>query len=607
MELAHLIESVGYAGIAAIVFSESGLFIGAFLPGDSLLFTAGFLASQGIFNIYILAPLTFVAAVLGDSFGYAFGKHVGPKIFKREDSLLFHRDHLIHANKFYTKHGAKTIVIARFLPIVRTFAPILAGVGNMHYSTFLSFNVIGAFLWAIGLSYSGYYLGQTIPHVDRYLLPIIAGIILASVAPTIIHILRDPQYRRSIIHSFRALRLKSQKKIAIPQDYTNADISGFSRIVFQQPYSEQAKEQFRKRFRDAEWISQNVALNSKTTYRLGGPADFFAKPKTVEQLKNVLAACRELHIPFYILGGGSNVLFSDAGWRGVIIQPNNTGITFESLRGTKQSPLQSEQQKDYHASFHPAGNDTVTRWETVNSGRARPPLRPHVPDNTPKQRVTAGAGVSLQQLITTTHSKKLIGLESFSGIPCRVGGALRNNVHGGPVNFDAFITEARLINAQTGVEETWQHGRFSFDYDTSILQQQGEWIVWDVTLTLYSPDNALWKRFDEFLKDWQAYKSLTQTSAGTGGCVFKNIPKKEASKHGVPTSAGALIDSLFGLDNALRTAKISHIHGNFFQTDQTTIQQPTSNDMLSLINFIREQVKETVGIELENEIELVGF
>src|SRR3989344_5579457 len=133
IDLESFIKTAGYLGLFFIVFAESGLFIGFFLPGDSLLFTAGFLASQGYLNIWILAPLIFFAAILGDNFGYAFGAKVGPALFTKEDSLLFHKDHLVKANNFYAKHGPKTVVMARFLPIVRTFAPILAGVGKMEY------------------------------------------------------------------------------------------------------------------------------------------------------------------------------------------------------------------------------------------------------------------------------------------------------------------------------------------------------------------------------------------------------------------------------------------------------------------------------------------
>src|SRR3989338_1165858 len=135
-DLASLVKTAGYLGLFGIIFAESGLFIGFFLPGDSLLFTAGFLASQGYLNIWLLVPLCFAAAVLGDNFGYAFGRRVGPKIFRKEESLLFHKHHLERARTFYERHGKKTIILARFVPFARTFAPILAGIGEMHYRTF---------------------------------------------------------------------------------------------------------------------------------------------------------------------------------------------------------------------------------------------------------------------------------------------------------------------------------------------------------------------------------------------------------------------------------------------------------------------------------------
>lgn len=191
IDLIKIIESVGYLGIFAIVFAESGLLVGAFLPGDSLLFTAGFLASQGFFNIWLLAPMTFIAAVLGDSVGYAFGHKVGKRLFVKEDSIFFHKKHLIRAQIFYDKHGGKTVTIARFLPVVRTFAPIIAGMGDMPYKKFLTYNLIGAFLWAVLLPFLGYYLGSVIPGVDKYLLPIIAVIVILSIAPSVIHLINE--------------------------------------------------------------------------------------------------------------------------------------------------------------------------------------------------------------------------------------------------------------------------------------------------------------------------------------------------------------------------------------------------------------------------------
>ncbi len=198
MDLKDLIETIGYIGIFAIIFAESGVFFGFFLPGDSLLFTAGFLASQGMLSLPILIVGCFIAAILGLQVGYLFGRKVGPKLFNKTDSIFFHKSHLLKAQAFYEKHGAKTIVLARFIPIVRTFAPIVAGVGSMHYPTFIRYNLIGAALWAIGVTLAGYSLGNLIPDVDKYLLPIILLIIVVSILPAVIHILKDPESRASI-------------------------------------------------------------------------------------------------------------------------------------------------------------------------------------------------------------------------------------------------------------------------------------------------------------------------------------------------------------------------------------------------------------------------
>lgn len=194
-----LIRTVGLVGVWAIVFAESGLLVGFFLPGDSLLFTAGFLASQGFMDIAWLCAGCFLAAVAGDSVGYAFGSRVGRRLFQREDSLLFHKDHLRRAEAFYQKHGRKTIILARFIPVVRTFAPIVAGMGRMEYRTFLTFNVVGGAIWGIGLPLAGYQLGSMIPDVDRYLLPLVALIILASVAPPAWHVFKE--YRAQRVHA----------------------------------------------------------------------------------------------------------------------------------------------------------------------------------------------------------------------------------------------------------------------------------------------------------------------------------------------------------------------------------------------------------------------
>ena len=189
--MVSFVKAAGLIGIFLVVFAESGLLIGFFLPGDSLLFTAGFLASQGYFGIVPLIILCFLGAIIGDSVGYSFGKRMGRKIFRKEDSLLFHKDHLRKAEVFYERHGGKAIVLSRFMPVVRTFAPIVAGVGKMHYRTFLFYNIAGGALWSLGLTGLGYFLGSAIPNVDRYLLPIVGAIILLSITPPVLHMWRN--------------------------------------------------------------------------------------------------------------------------------------------------------------------------------------------------------------------------------------------------------------------------------------------------------------------------------------------------------------------------------------------------------------------------------
>ena len=197
-----LLETFGMLGLFAIIFAESGLLIGFFLPGDSLLFTAGLFASQGKFGLHLPVVLVgcFLAAVLGDQVGYLFGKRVGPSLFRRPNSKLFKQQYVMKADEFFDRHGAKTIVLARFVPVVRTFAPILAGVGKMHYRTFLTYNLIGGFLWAVGITSLGAILGNQIgaENIDKYLLPIVAVIILVSVAPAVFEVLRHRRAARRI-------------------------------------------------------------------------------------------------------------------------------------------------------------------------------------------------------------------------------------------------------------------------------------------------------------------------------------------------------------------------------------------------------------------------
>lgn len=194
----QLVKWAGLVGVFVIIFAESGLLIGFFLPGDSLLFAAGFLASQGYMSIAVLIAVCFSAAVLGDSLGYGLGKRFGSRVFRKEDSLFFRKEHLQRAQRFFEDHGGKTIIYARFIPVVRTFAPLLAGVGMMKYSYFLAYNLIGGALWAIGLPLLGFWLGGIVPDADKFILPVILGIVIISILPNIIYLLTSRKNRRRL-------------------------------------------------------------------------------------------------------------------------------------------------------------------------------------------------------------------------------------------------------------------------------------------------------------------------------------------------------------------------------------------------------------------------
>ncbi len=183
--LDELIAWAGYVGVTAIVFCETGLLIGFFLPGDSLLVTAGLVASQGKLNIGLLTGLLMTAAVVGDSVGYAIGHFVGPKIFNKEESFFFRKDHIRKTHEFFEKYGGKTIILARFVPIVRTFAPTVAGVGGMTYKRFLAYNVIGGILWVGSMLAVGYGLGRAVPDIEKHLHIVLAFVILISFLPLI--------------------------------------------------------------------------------------------------------------------------------------------------------------------------------------------------------------------------------------------------------------------------------------------------------------------------------------------------------------------------------------------------------------------------------------
>jgi membrane-associated protein len=193
--LDDLIRWGGYVVLVAIVFTETGLLVGFFLPGDSLLITAGLVAAAGGLNIWWLNVLLIAAAIVGDSVGYAIGVRLGPRIFTRPKSLLFNPRHIERTRAFYARHGPKTIVIARFVPIIRTFAPVVAGVGQMEYRRFLFYNVAGGVGWVTSMTWAGYLLGRTIPNIGDYVHIVVAIVIVLSLIPIVVEFARERRRR----------------------------------------------------------------------------------------------------------------------------------------------------------------------------------------------------------------------------------------------------------------------------------------------------------------------------------------------------------------------------------------------------------------------------
>jgi membrane-associated protein len=188
--LDELIRWGGYTILAVIVFAETGLFVGFFLPGDSLLVTAGVFAGKGDLDVVILMAMLSALAIIGDAVGYWTGRSIGPRLFNREKSLLFAKDHLMAAKHFFEKYGGKAIVFARFIPVVRTFTPVVAGVGEMPYSQFFLYNVVGGVAWVCGMLTLGFFLGRTIPDIDKKIHWIILLIIIVSFIPAVIEFMR---------------------------------------------------------------------------------------------------------------------------------------------------------------------------------------------------------------------------------------------------------------------------------------------------------------------------------------------------------------------------------------------------------------------------------
>lgn len=216
----HLLEGVGVIGglllIGAIIFAESGLLIGFFLPGDTLLFTAGFFASTGKLPLAGVLLVIFLGAVIGDNVGYMIGKKTGPKLFKKKDGLIFRQAYVQRAETFYEKHGGKTIILARYVPVVRTFAPLVAGVGNMKHSKFILYNLIGAAIWTVSVVMLGYWLGSMIDPktMEHWIIFIIGGAMLITLGPTLYHLLKEERLRAFLKHQLsrigRRLRVRNR-------------------------------------------------------------------------------------------------------------------------------------------------------------------------------------------------------------------------------------------------------------------------------------------------------------------------------------------------------------------------------------------------------------
>jgi membrane-associated protein len=203
-----IITTGGLALIAFIVFAESGLLFGFFFPGDSLLFLAGTLAAQGQFSIFTAVIVIVISAILGGNVGYLIGSRAGPRVFKKKDGILFRHEYIERSENFYKKHGGKTIILARFIPIVRTFAPVVAGMGKMDRRRFTFYNILGSGIWGIGITTLGYYLGQKIPNIDRYIEPLVIAVIILSFGPAVYHIVSNPKSRKLVAQKLRYLFLR---------------------------------------------------------------------------------------------------------------------------------------------------------------------------------------------------------------------------------------------------------------------------------------------------------------------------------------------------------------------------------------------------------------
>jgi len=205
MDTTAIIQSGGLLALGLIVFAESGLMVGFFLPGDTLLISAGILASQGQLSIAVVIVIVALAAIVGDNTGYTLGQTMGRRLFRKKDGIIFRQEYVTKAEKFYEKHGSKTMLIAHFIPVVRSFAPLVAGVGKMPRSQFVVYDAIGDIAWASLTTLLGYWLGSRVPNLDHYILPIFLAVMVLSFTPTLLHIFGDPETRRRLLAAIKRL------------------------------------------------------------------------------------------------------------------------------------------------------------------------------------------------------------------------------------------------------------------------------------------------------------------------------------------------------------------------------------------------------------------
>ncbi len=208
IDVTHLIEAGGLIAIVAIVFAESGLMVGFFLPGDTLLLTAGLFAAQGHFSVAVAIAAISLAAIAGDNTGYMIGRIMGKRLFHKKDGILFRQEYVERTERFYEKYGAKTMLIAHFIPIVRSFAPLVAGVGKMPRGKFIFFDAIGDTIWAAGVTLLGYWFGSKIPNMDKYIMYAVVAVMILSFGPILWHLFSDPTARQRL---FAAIRRRKRK------------------------------------------------------------------------------------------------------------------------------------------------------------------------------------------------------------------------------------------------------------------------------------------------------------------------------------------------------------------------------------------------------------